>query len=525
MKSRKRDKSPELFNLVKSLTGPEKRYFTVFAQRHVIGEENKYLKLFDAIDEQMEYNEEALLKRFSKEKFSRQLHVAKNYLYEMILKSMRVFHSKKTFQSEVRELLDYADFLCLKKQSKQFNKIITKAKKLALDNDLYAGYIEASEMQLRYMEGIANVNWLEENLEGVYFKQSGAIAEMANFQQYRKLAYETYILSEKVGFARSENDIKKFDKLLGNNVLLEKRETALSDRSRIIYYHLNGIYFLIKEKIKESLKSFTDLTSFIKSDPGRLRQYIRNYLFTTNNIISILIKHATFEKTLRYINSIREVPEEIIPDNEEHFIMHYNNILRVFTGFGRFNESTNWLLFIEQWIVELKGKNFQKNYIFRLYYNLAYMNFGIGKYKQALIWLNAIEGESNNNLSIDINCRSRILKILIQYELDGNEFSGSEVRSVSRYLKKVKRFHKTEQVLFVFLDKKISKISSQKERVELFRSFKKEVEHIFQDPEEKRAMEYFDFISWLGSKIERRSFAEIVRGKALKKSRLSVKVQ
>ncbi len=34
------------------------------------------------------------------------------------------------------------------------------------------------------------------------------------------------------------------------------------------------------------------------------------------------------------------------------------------------------------------------------------------------------------------------------------------------------------------------------------------------DPYEKGAFEYFDFISWLESKIENRPFAEIIKEKA-----------
>ena len=45
--------SQDLFRLIKSLSIAEKRYFKIFANRHVRGEENKYVKLFDAIDEQV----------------------------------------------------------------------------------------------------------------------------------------------------------------------------------------------------------------------------------------------------------------------------------------------------------------------------------------------------------------------------------------------------------------------------------------------------------------------------------------
>ena len=65
--------SAHLHSLIKSLTKQEKRYFKLFAQRHTSGKENQYLKLFDAIDAQEVYKEDAIKKKFSKEKFVKQL--------------------------------------------------------------------------------------------------------------------------------------------------------------------------------------------------------------------------------------------------------------------------------------------------------------------------------------------------------------------------------------------------------------------------------------------------------------------
>ena len=55
---------------------------------------------------------------------------------------------------------------------------------------------------------------------------------------------------------------------------------------------------------------------------------------------------------------------------------------------------------------------------------------------------------------------------------------------------------------------------SKEKQILAFRKLKTELEEIVKDPFEKRALEYFDFISWLESKIDNRPFAEVVREKA-----------
>jgi len=44
--------------------------------------------------------------------------------------------------------------------------------------------------------------------------------------------------------------------------------------------------------------------------------------------------------------------------------------------------------------------------------------------------------------------------------------------------------------------------------------FRSEISVLLNDPFEKRAFEFFDMISWLESKIEKKSFAEIIKDKA-----------
>ena len=50
-----------------------------------------------------------------------------------------------------------------------------------------------------------------------------------------------------------------------------------------------------------------------------------------------------------------------------------------------------------------------------------------------------------------------------------------------------------------------------------FIRLKKEMEEILKDEFERQALNHFDFITWLESKITGRTFAEILREKAEKK--------
>src|SRR5688572_33072384 len=96
----------DLFDLIKSLTPAEKGYFKKFVAK---GDGKKYLKLFDAINAQKEYDEEKLKKKFKKELSN--LSAAKHYLFEMVLDATRAFQLNNSYSSQILRLTDQADLL------------------------------------------------------------------------------------------------------------------------------------------------------------------------------------------------------------------------------------------------------------------------------------------------------------------------------------------------------------------------------------------------------------------------------
>ncbi len=87
--------SDDLFQLIKSMSRSEKGYFKKYASKHTIGEKNSYVKLFDAIDAQAAYDEDALKQKFRNDRFVSSLYSTKNYLFNLALKSLSAYHSEK----------------------------------------------------------------------------------------------------------------------------------------------------------------------------------------------------------------------------------------------------------------------------------------------------------------------------------------------------------------------------------------------------------------------------------------------
>lgn len=130
-----RKTSTELYELVKSLSSSEKRYFRIFATLHTVGDENKYMKLFELIDQCDDYNEEAILKGLN-EKGGVTFSKLKRYLYDLILKAMRNYNTDKNGTHQLTSAIDDMSILFNKGLYKQALKALEKAQKVATEFDL-----------------------------------------------------------------------------------------------------------------------------------------------------------------------------------------------------------------------------------------------------------------------------------------------------------------------------------------------------------------------------------------------------
>ena len=101
-------KNEELFFLIKSLSKSEKRYFKVSIPHT---ENAEYLQLFDAIDRQKTFDEEAIKSQFMDKAFVNQLTTIKNYLKNKIFQSLRSFHSKLSVNTELLDIIRNVEIL------------------------------------------------------------------------------------------------------------------------------------------------------------------------------------------------------------------------------------------------------------------------------------------------------------------------------------------------------------------------------------------------------------------------------
>lgn len=503
--------SNPLFSLIKSLNMSEKRHFKIFASRHIIGgDENNYVKLFDAIDKQKKYDEQKLLQ---KEKFN-QLSLQKNRLYEIILKSLRTYHTNLSVNTELKGIVHNVEILFTKGLYEQCEKMIAKGKKIANKYEMYLHLLELFKWEFKLMQIQVYFERTEEEL-GFFFNEiNDNINKYKNINEYIRLSIPMFMKIKKEKEVRNQDQLLFYDEII-KHPLLDNEKRALSFEAKFHFYNCSSAYFYQKNNLEKAYFYIQKLINLFEVSPHQIAENTGKYVAVLHNQIinqSFLKKYDEAALSIQKLKGINTKAEGL----RNRIFFSANNLeLQLYATTGEFGKGLNLIFEIQNELDKPNARILNKENKIVLYHAISCIYFGAGDYSKANFYINKILNNPLQNIREDLYCFSKIISLLIHYELGNLDLLRYTVKSTYRYLYKKNRLYQFETIFLHFIKERVRNTESKKELIETFKELKKELELLIEDSFEKKALDYFDFISWLESKIENKPFAEIVRGKAI----------
>src|SRR3990172_2607926 len=250
-------KKEELFVLIKSLSRSEKRYFHLFCTREASGK--NYRKLFEAINRQEAYDERAIKEQFKDEIFVRQLHVTKNYLQKLILKSLRNYHAGISRDAELKDTLRNIETLYNKELFTHCRRELKRAEVIARKYELTAGLVEVQSWKRKLEQAMHPDNYgaFKEALT----EQEKAIEILRNSNAYWQLsvAMAAKGMGGRKGILRNEN-------------LLNNPENALTLETKILHFNTASLRHLQRGNRDEAVKTLYRLITLLEQHPHHLHE-------------------------------------------------------------------------------------------------------------------------------------------------------------------------------------------------------------------------------------------------------------
>ncbi|HEX8517165.1 MAG TPA: hypothetical protein VF868_13290 [Bacteroidia bacterium] len=507
----------DLNKLILSLSKSEKRYFKLFSTTH--GGDKDYIKLFEAVEKIGEYDEEKIKKILKKEDFLPRLASVKNYLYNQLLKSLHSNYIGSTIDSQIKEMTEQAIILYEKRLFKQSIRILEKAKTLAKSNEQTLQLIELNLLEEKILIELLSLEKFEKTLHASLNNELSLLKIQENTAEYRHLYNKIILINKKIKEARTEEELRQFEEII-RNPLLKSFKNALSFDSKNYYYLIHLNYNHAKGENKLCLQIAEKQLDLLESYPRKIAEKPKMYMAALNNILLSQVHLHSYKNFDQTLAKLRSIPLKTANLEVSRFVNSSIFEMVMYLDTGQFTKSIG----VRESILQGLDKYHDKINVIEeitLLYNIFYSYFGTGEYSKALNIINRLLNEYQKELRYDIQSAVRILNLILHYELGNSRLLEYNAISAYRFLYKSKRLYKLENIVLNFIRKKMHHVYTERDEIEAFIELRKEFLELIDDPYEKKAFEYFDYISWFDSRIEKRPFEEIVKEKFQDKNKRS----
>ena len=490
--------SNDLFLLIKSLTKSERRYFRQFAARHIIGEQNQYLSLFEAIDAQKEYDESALKLSIEGTSYAKYLAVAKQYLQEQILESLHLFHQYKDPEEKIKKQLHLSKVLIQKKLLEQAERLLKKTRRLMEKQAAWECGAEliATERKLKRSQKALNTK----NVETSYQTLTVLLEKQAIHNQY-------WFLSQQIMAAHLENiKVNQAEKkVLLDQVARQLLAMGLPTDAvvKIDYYKALATYHFMNGDVAEAAKYNQQLLNLFDNSPDLVEAEREQYIAVFNNYLIDNHILGNYELLEAGVARLRKLPEQTlfksIPNlNIKVLELTYSLQLNARIAQKEFESALELLPDLER-EMELHQKSIALNYLLSFHYLRAYIYFMNGSYGQTLDCIESLKSPLFKDMMRALQLATDRLLLLTHYELGNYLLLENLLQSTRRAHRQLKVKSALEDCLFKYL-KKLSVVTNAKESTGLRQKLK--VALLELKASEPNAWEYFDFEYWLDNSVK-----------------------
>ncbi len=452
----------------------EKRYFKIFSERHIIGEQNKYALLFDVLDKIEVEDDTEIKNQLKTQKVNVEfLSADKNYLYNLILKSLNAFHSSKTFNLEIKEFLSSIEILFHKGLYDECLKIIKRTEVLAEECENFALMLDILTWKKKctgYSLGLVKANEVNLSIDK-YLKL------FSNLKLFTDLYYQSNLL-QSFNEKDSITDIKKeFKKIIDSNEL-KSENNALSFSAKIFYYLILSNYAHISnDKIKE-YQYLQKLVDILNKSTTYSTENPLDYISIYNRLLIIkkdIDAKSFFEdiSILKEFQKKKQIKKEII---EQRIYIHTNtNELEYYLTNNEYKNVVRKLKEIEKCDDETLSL-IEPYHIIYFYYIQIISFIYVGQFNLALKHVNKILNDFDKSDRPQVYLRLEVLNVIIHFELKNDDLVTKLTKQIIKNDISKKLLLPFELTILTALNKiELSKNLSFKEYIRILQEVKNKI--------------------------------------------------
>lgn len=263
----------ELFTLIQSLSVSELRYFRMQARQHSADPNQKYLRLFDAMQSMEEYSLEALREKCKGESFLDHLPSARRYLFGQLVRALRNYHHNRSLERRLRAVFDEIEILYERGLVKYCSKRLRFALQLAREHQLSHHLLQCLRWERRLLKTQRDPSRWERML-AIEEEEKVVLAQLQRENLYVS-AYD-----------------REFMGMPGFDQLDPPRQSGESFYGLQAYLGMKAIHAQRNADIESESHHFQEIYDLFRNNPHQIEAYPLRFLHVLRNVIQARIMQS-----------------------------------------------------------------------------------------------------------------------------------------------------------------------------------------------------------------------------------------
>jgi hypothetical protein len=421
-----------LHELIHSLAPNERRYFRLFSlPGSGMGADSNYMRLFEALLAQPQYDEAALRAQFAGQKLLAHLSAEKSYLYRLLLRCLRTMREDASTRLRIRTQVENATLLFERGLYTQARKALKRARALAEAAESDTSLLEILVLERRLWK-ILHEKDRQAIADRLIQEQTACLQRLHHTYAYYDLYDRMYLLTHQKFSMRTHSEHPALVAILADPLLADMTQ-ADSFEARQFYWLCQAWRHQLQGDQVQLYEAFAALVAWweahpvqVEADPGRYVVVLSNFLHAASQ----RTRYAEFPAVFAKIRQAR--PSHQHADVQVMQSLHYYELLYAL-NMADWDAAATCARQSTAFLAEA-GSKVAIGRRLAFWYNLAILEFILENFSAALHWVNTILDESGAELREDIQHFARILVVLIHFELGHWEILEYLHRSGYRYL-------------------------------------------------------------------------------------------
>jgi hypothetical protein len=507
-----RTPSQDLFQLVHSMTSEERRFFRSYCRQYRGPKASNNLRLFALIEALSSYEEQAVKASFDGDLDDNQFAVAKNYLYNTVLRALSDYLGRRGGVQKIQAQLKMVEVLFHKELISQCEKLLKKTLAAAQKYAHPKLVLEVMDWQRRI--------WNKRQFQGVSTDALAGHREqvqtsLAQSQQLWALQnlHTAFMYNLRTGgfLHNSEESQARFATTI-NDDLLQAPADAYSFTTRLPYHHTWGIYHMMLGDRAEAMHHLGALVAALDRAPDIAHDHFEFYVTAHYNYATACLQMDRYDEVVRAIGQLDRLKTAFNSQKAKLFACIFLLRVEVYAGTQQVDRALNEALEASAKI-GLYREQLTHDERISVSMTIAFILFLHGSYQACHRLIQQEMGADVVAGKADLHVTVEMMRLILYFEMDEEELRAQTSRALSRFFLKHKARYAIESALIRALDRFQTTGDSIQDQ-QFFKRLYAQHKQMCSDPKESRPVEYFNFGLWLASRASGTPMPEVLRSMA-----------